>query len=84
MLIPNMDLRCRVIAWREAHGLPPPRIANPDDDVDVSEPAVAAGGEAISKPEAAAISELDLVFVCDCTGRSVHVFVSSNFACSTH
>jgi hypothetical protein len=78
-----MDLRSRVIAWREAHGLPPPRIANPDD-VDVPEPALAAGGEALSKPEAAANSELDLVFVCDCTGRSVRVFVSSNFACSTH
>jgi hypothetical protein len=69
MLIPNMDLRARVIAWREAHGLPPPRIANPGD-LDVSEPVVAAGGAAILKPDQDVVSELDLVFVCDCTGRS--------------
>jgi hypothetical protein len=37
MLIPNMDLRARVIAWRDAHGLPAPRIANPKD-VDVPGP----------------------------------------------
>lgn len=61
-----MDLRARVIAWREANGLPPPRIARPED-LEVPDPVVAAGGE-ILKPEAAAISELDLVFLCDCTG----------------
>jgi hypothetical protein len=69
MLIPNMDLRARVIAWREAHGLPAPCIANPED-VDVPGPVNAAGGAAILKPEFDAVSELDLVFICDCTGRS--------------
>ena len=57
MLIPNMDLRARVIAWRDAH-------------VDVPGPVNAAGGAAILKPEFDAVSELDLVFICDCTGRS--------------
>ena len=71
MLIPNMDLRARVIAWRETHGLPPPRIANPDDLEQVPEPVFSAGGAAILKPEQDAVGELDLVFVCDCTGRSV-------------
>ena len=70
MLIPNLDLRSRVIAWREAHGLPPPLIANPGD-LDAPEPVVAAGGAAIQKPDVAAVSELDLVFLCDCTGRLV-------------
>ncbi len=72
MLIPNMDLRARVIAWREAHGLPPPCIANPDSS-DAPADAVVAGGAAVLKPERDAVSELDLVFVCDCTGRSVCV-----------
>jgi hypothetical protein len=73
MLIPNMDLRARVIAWREAHGLPPPCIVNPDD-ASIPSAVVASGGEAILKPEVDAVSELDLVFVCDCTGRLVESF----------
>ncbi len=64
-----MDLRARVIAWREAHGLPPPCITNPDH-ADASASVDAEGGAAILKPEVS-VSELDLVFVCDCTGRSV-------------
>jgi len=73
MLIPNLDLRSRIIAWRESHGLPPPRIANPDD-LEPAEPVVAAGGAAaIQKPEVAVTSELDLVFICDCTGRLVQL-----------
>jgi hypothetical protein len=72
MLIPNMDLRARVVAWREAHGLPPPRIANPED-LEAPEPAAVGGGGEIHKPEADSVSELDLVFLCDCTGRSVDV-----------
>jgi hypothetical protein len=69
MLIPNMDLRARIIAWREAHGLPAPRIANPEV-ADVPGPVVGADGAAILKLEADVVSELDLVFICDCTGRS--------------
>ena len=38
-----MNLRARVIAWREAQGLPAPCIANPED-VDVPGPVSAAGG----------------------------------------
>ena len=82
MLIPNMDLRSRVIAWREAHGLPPPCIANPDD-LDEPAPEAAAGGVAIPKPEAASISELDLVFVCDCTGRSFSTFEAASTISNT-